>query len=148
MTLPRSRSCWSRESLSATFVSPLAGALLLIAAGSEAFTVTLRGARVSGSFAALVLAMALLGPVPAAAIGVATALFDNVLARHRWRTVIASAAMYAVLPLLGGALLYGVDHERPDLVRGRRRAGLHGHERAELLGGRRLLAPERRSRRA
>ena len=66
----------------ATFVSPLAGALLLIAAGSEAFTVTLRGARVSGSFAALVLAMALLGPVPAAAIGVATALFDNVLARH------------------------------------------------------------------
>ena len=93
--------------------SPLAGALLLIAAASEAFTVTLRGARVSGSFAALVLAMALLGPLPAACIGVATAVFDNVLARHTWRTVVASAVMFAVLPLLGGAALSGIDHSDP-----------------------------------
>src|SRR5215218_7335740 len=59
--------------------SPLVALLLLIAAGSEAFTVTLRGARVSGSFAALVLAMALVGSVPAAGIAVGAALFDGAI---------------------------------------------------------------------
>jgi len=98
---------------STILVSPLAGALLLIAAASEAFTVTLRGARVSGSFAALVLAMALLGPLEAAGIGVATAVVDNVLARHSWRTLMASVAMFAILPLLGGAVLSQVDHSEP-----------------------------------
>jgi len=60
-----------------------------------------------------VLAMALLGPLPAAGIGVATAIFDNVLARHSWRTVVASAAMFALLPLLGGAALSGIGHSDP-----------------------------------
>src|SRR4051812_35466549 len=67
----------------AALCSPPAALLLLIAAGSEAFTVRLRGARVSGSFAALVLAMALLGPLPAAGIAVGAALFDGVISSRR-----------------------------------------------------------------
>jgi putative nucleotidyltransferase with HDIG domain len=89
----------------AALYSPLAGLLLLIAAGSEAFTVTLRGARISGSFAALVLAMALLGPVPAAAIAAAAALFDGVISCRRPPTVLGNVVTYATVPLLGGWIL-------------------------------------------
>ena len=50
--------------------------------------------------------MALLGPVPAAAIAVAAALFDGVLSRRRgcapcW----ATSSTYAAFPLLGGWML-------------------------------------------
>ena len=96
---------------------------MLIAAGSELFTVRLRGARISGSFAAIVLSVALLGPVPAAVIGAVTASFDGVLARNSWRTILAGAAMYALLPTRrrGGA---GPGRpQRPDPVRGGRGAG-------------------------
>ncbi|HEY4280203.1 MAG TPA: hypothetical protein VGM91_18420, partial [Conexibacter sp.] len=50
----------------------LVGLLLVLAIGSEALTIELRRVRMSGSFLALVLAMALLGPAPAAAIGAAS----------------------------------------------------------------------------
>ena len=43
----------------------------------------LRSARISGSFAALVLAMALLGPVPAAAIAVVAVVFENLIRAAR-----------------------------------------------------------------
>jgi putative nucleotidyltransferase with HDIG domain len=85
--------------------SPLAALLLLIAAGSEAFTVSFRGARVSGSFAALVLAMALLGPVPAAGIAVGAAFFDGVLSRRRRHAVFGNVVIYATVTLLGGWIL-------------------------------------------
>ncbi len=90
--------------------SPLAALLLVIAAGAEALTVSLRGARVSGSFAALVLAMALLGPVPAAAIAVAAALFDGLLSRRQPLAFAGNVAIYAAFPLLGGWLLGFVNH--------------------------------------
>ena len=44
--------------------------LLVLAIGSDILTIEFRGIRISGSFLALVLAMALLGPAPAAVIGV------------------------------------------------------------------------------
>ncbi len=97
----------------AALYSPLAALLLLIAAGSEAFTVSLRGARVSGSFAALVLAMALLGPVPAAAIAVGAALFDGVISCRRPHAVLGNVATYATVPLLGGWILQLVGTDDP-----------------------------------
>ena len=113
-------------------ISPLAALLLLIAAGSEAFTVTLRGARVSGSFAALVLAMALLGPVPAAAIAIGAALFDGVIslppAACRAREHRDLRDRLAVRRLDAPARR----PRRLDGVRHGRRAGLHAHERAQL----------------
>ena len=53
--------------------------LLVLAIGSDVLTIEFRGLRVSGSFLALVLAMALLGPAPAAAIGVAATGIDAML---------------------------------------------------------------------
>jgi putative nucleotidyltransferase with HDIG domain len=88
--------------------SPLAALLLLIAAGSEAFTVSLRGARVSGSYAALGLAMALLGPVPAAAIAVGAALFDGVISCRRPHAVFGNVVTYGTVSLLGGWILQHV----------------------------------------
>ena len=48
--------------------------LFVLAVGSDLLTVEVRGLRVSGSFLAIVLAMALLGPAPAVAIGAASAI--------------------------------------------------------------------------
>ena len=53
--------------------------LLVLAVGSDRSRWTSADLRISGSFLALVLAMALLGPAPAAAIGVATAIVDMVV---------------------------------------------------------------------
>src|SRR3954451_23771286 len=50
----------------------LVGLLLVISVSSDALGVQTRGMRLSGSFIAIVLAMALLGPAPAVAIAIAT----------------------------------------------------------------------------
>src|SRR5215213_3120887 len=56
--------------------------LLILAVSSDVLTIEFRGIRVSGSFLALVLAMALLGPAPAAAIGVVATLIDALFYRR------------------------------------------------------------------
>jgi putative nucleotidyltransferase with HDIG domain len=91
--------------LAPAFASPLAVLLLAIACASEAFTVSFRGTRVSGSFATLVLAMALLGPLPAAAIAVGAALFDCVLSRRQADAAVGNVVIYAAVSLLGGWML-------------------------------------------
>src|SRR5829696_9448984 len=53
--------------------------LLVLAIGSDVLTIEFRGIRISGSFLALVLAMALLGPAPAVAIGVLATLIDALM---------------------------------------------------------------------
>jgi putative nucleotidyltransferase with HDIG domain len=68
-------------------------------------TIRFRGARLSGSLPALVLAMALLGPVPAAVIAVVAVLAG--------RGNVWNAATYAGLALLGGAVLGGFDAGDP-----------------------------------
>ena len=62
----------------------LVGLLFVLAAGSELLNVEIRGLRLSGSFVSFVLAMALLGPAPAAALG------DRV---RRWSTRVVSPAL-------------------------------------------------------
>ena len=64
-------------------------------------TIRFRGARLSGSLPALVLAMALVGPVPAAVIAV-------VAVPGRCAGRVWNAATYAAIALLGGAALRGV----------------------------------------
>jgi putative nucleotidyltransferase with HDIG domain len=79
--------------------------LLVLAVGSEALTVEVRGVRMSGSFLALVLAMALLGPAPAVAIATAAVLVDAAL---DWRGRVPATinlGTYALFPLVGTALL-------------------------------------------
>jgi putative nucleotidyltransferase with HDIG domain len=85
--------------------TPLATILLVIAVVAEAFTVQFRGVRISGSFAALVLAMALLGPVPAAAIAVVSVVFDHLITKRCWRELVWNTAAFTGFSLLGGWML-------------------------------------------
>jgi putative nucleotidyltransferase with HDIG domain len=83
----------------------LVGLLLVLAVGSEAMTIEVRRVRMSGSFLALVLAMALLGPAPAAAVGAASVLVDDVLRRRDPLGALWNVMTFATFPLLGGWLI-------------------------------------------
>ena len=79
--------------------------LLVLAVGSDILTIEFRGIRVSGSFLSIVLAMALLGPAPAAAIGATSALVDMLVARRPWHRGLVNVAAWATFPLVGGLLV-------------------------------------------
>jgi putative nucleotidyltransferase with HDIG domain len=83
----------------------LCGLLLVLAVGSELLTVDIRGLRISGSFLALVLAMALLGPAPAAAISAACVLIDAAVMRPAWKRVMINVTTYTVFAVVGGLLV-------------------------------------------
>jgi putative nucleotidyltransferase with HDIG domain len=82
----------------------LAGLLAALAVAGDLQTFRARRFRISASFPALVLAMALLGPAPAVAIGAACALADAALSRPR-ADQLASNLLGYTLPALIGALL-------------------------------------------
>jgi putative nucleotidyltransferase with HDIG domain len=79
--------------------------LLALALASDVLAVQRRVQRISGSFLALVLAMALLGPAPAAVIGVTAVLVDQVSARNPLPRLITNLATWATFPLVGGLLI-------------------------------------------
>jgi putative nucleotidyltransferase with HDIG domain len=79
--------------------------LLALALTSDLLAVQRRSQRVSGAFLALVLAMALLGPAPAAAIGVISVLVDQLRARNPLPRLITNLATWATFPLVGGLLI-------------------------------------------
>jgi putative nucleotidyltransferase with HDIG domain len=93
--------------------TPAAMLLLAIAVASEAFTVQFRGVRISGSFAAIVLAMALVGPIPAAAIGFVSVVLDDIRTRRPLRELLWNGATFALFPLFGGWMLTLVGREDP-----------------------------------
>jgi putative nucleotidyltransferase with HDIG domain len=78
--------------------------LLALALGSDLFAVSHEGQRISGSFLALVLAMTLLGPAPATAIGVTSVLADHLRARNPLPRLVTNVATFATFPLVGGLL--------------------------------------------
>jgi putative nucleotidyltransferase with HDIG domain len=79
--------------------------LLALALASDLLAVQHRAQRISGSFLALVLAMALLGPAPAALIGVIAVLVDQLSARNPVPRLITNLATWATFPLVGGLLI-------------------------------------------
>ena len=79
--------------------------LLVLAIGSDVLTIEFRGIRVSGSFLALVLAMALLGPAPAAVVGAASAIIDAAVSRRPWHRTLMNFAVWATFPLIGGLFM-------------------------------------------
>src|SRR3954447_1859718 len=87
----------------------LTGVLLALALATDLFAVSYGGQRISGSFLALVLAMALLGPAPATAIGIASVIFDHLRARNPLPLFLANLATFATFPLLGGLLIRWAD---------------------------------------
>ncbi len=84
---------------------PLVLLLFSLAVVSDALTVEFRGVRVSGSFLAIVLAMVLLGPAPAAAMGASASLIDAILSRRTWNGGLNNVLTWAVFPLVGGLLV-------------------------------------------
>jgi putative nucleotidyltransferase with HDIG domain len=79
--------------------------LFVLAVGSDMLTVEVRGLRVSGSFLAIVLAMALLGPGPAAAIGVASVSIDALLSRISWDRALINICTFGTFPVIGALLI-------------------------------------------
>jgi putative nucleotidyltransferase with HDIG domain len=101
----------------------LVAVLLVFTVTSDMLTLQFRGVLLSGSFIALVLAMALLGPAPAVAIGVASMLVDAFRRRPALGSLVSNLAAYATFPLLGALLIQGVSE----------RAGLHPGDAPFLL---------------
>jgi putative nucleotidyltransferase with HDIG domain len=83
----------------------LVGLLAVLVIGSDFMTLEAKRFRISGSFLGLVLAMALLGPAPAAAMGVASQVTDALRSRTRGILLLNNLATYATFPLLGALLL-------------------------------------------
>ena len=83
---------------------PLSVLLILfaLAVASDAMTVQLRSVHVSGAFFAVVLAMVLLGPAPAAVIGAMTTLSTAPFSRRPASVALHDALNWAVFPLVGG----------------------------------------------
>src|SRR5689334_14689879 len=69
--------------------------LLAMAVTSDLVIVEIRNLRLSGAFLAIVLAMALLGPAPAVAIGVASCFLEGVVSRQQRHNLVANVAIYA-----------------------------------------------------
>jgi putative nucleotidyltransferase with HDIG domain len=88
---------WSRPELLAT--------LAILTVGSHMFPMPARTIHVSGAFMGLVLAMALLGPVPAAALGVTAVLVDALWTRPAPWHLVNDLVTYATFPLVGGVLI-------------------------------------------
>jgi putative nucleotidyltransferase with HDIG domain len=78
--------------------------LFALAVASDAMTVEMRGVHVSGAFFAVVLAMVLLGPAPAAAIGAITTLVTAPFCRRPVRAALNDAVVWAVFPVAGGIM--------------------------------------------
>ena len=87
----------------------LVAVILALALTSDLFAVSHHDQRISGSFLALVLAMALLGPAPATAIGVTIILIDQLRARTPGPRLLANLATFASFPLIGGLIIEAAD---------------------------------------
>jgi putative nucleotidyltransferase with HDIG domain len=83
----------------------LVGLLFILTVGSDLLSVELRGVRVSGAFLAIVLAIALLGPAPAVAMGSLSALVDAVLSRRPADKALNNVATWAAFPLVGALMI-------------------------------------------
>ncbi len=85
---------------------PVALVVLLgaLAVFSDALSIQTRGQRLSGSFIALVLAMAFLGPAPAVTIALLTIVVDAVRERLSPARTLSNLVTYALFPLAGGLL--------------------------------------------
>ena len=87
----------------------LVGLLAVVVVGSDFLTLRAKRFRISGSFLGLVLAMALLGPAPATAMGLACASVDAIRGRIRGSFLLSNLATYAFFPLLGSLVLIGLE---------------------------------------
>jgi HD domain len=86
----------------------LVGLIAVLVVGSEFLTLRAKRFRISGSFLGMVLAMALLGPAPAGAMGIASASIDAIHRRPRGSYLLNNLATYAFFPLFGALVFRGL----------------------------------------
>lgn len=79
--------------------------LLSLALIGQRLSVTLRNQQVTAAFLALVLAMALLGPVPAMCFGLVAMIVTSALRRLTLSEWLNNLTNFAVFPLIGGLLI-------------------------------------------
>ena len=91
----------------------LVALLFILTVGSDLLSVELRGVRVSGAFLAIVLAMALLGPAPAVAMGSLSALVDALLSRRPLDKGVNNVATWATFPLVGALMINAISGGEP-----------------------------------
>jgi putative nucleotidyltransferase with HDIG domain len=92
----------------------LVGLLLVLSVVGEWLTITMGSQSVSAGFVALVLAMTLLGPAPAVAIGIVAIAADSIARRPAPTVCLSNATTYAVYLVVGALLsrfLLGNVHE-------------------------------------
>jgi putative nucleotidyltransferase with HDIG domain len=78
--------------------------LLGLSVVSELFRLETANLHISATFLSVVLAMTLLGPTPAAVLGVTTYLVNALKVRAAWRATLANVSTFAFFPLVGGLL--------------------------------------------
>jgi putative nucleotidyltransferase with HDIG domain len=83
----------------------IVGLLAVLVLGSDFIVLNAKRFRIGASFLGIVLAMAVLGPVPAAAIGFVAAACDGIRSRTRGSYLLSNLVTYATFPLLGGLAL-------------------------------------------
>jgi putative nucleotidyltransferase with HDIG domain len=88
--------------------------LAAIAVASDAMAIETKALRLTGSFVALVLAMALAGPGPAVAIGLLTVVPDAIRLRTTPALVLANVSAYATFPVIGGLAVRALDLDAAD----------------------------------
>jgi putative nucleotidyltransferase with HDIG domain len=76
--------------------------LTALAIASDAMAIETASMRLTGSFIALVLAMVVLGPAPAVAIGLLTVATDARRLRDKPAALLSNASTFSVFPLAGG----------------------------------------------
>jgi putative nucleotidyltransferase with HDIG domain len=86
----------------------LVALLVVLVLGSDLLVLPAKRFRIGGSFTGLILAIALLGPAPGVAMGLAAAGVDAARRRVRGTYLLSNLATYATFPLLGGLLLYAL----------------------------------------
>jgi putative nucleotidyltransferase with HDIG domain len=93
---------------------PLLVLLLLLSATGDRLTVNVRNQNLSGAFIALVLAMTLLGPSPALALGLVVMLTDAAIRRLAPSKALINLATYATFLVAGGLLSRALVGNVPD----------------------------------
>jgi putative nucleotidyltransferase with HDIG domain len=78
--------------------------LLVVGVANAAVQLETKRFKVSAEFLSLVLAMTLLGPAPAAAVGVLTLALSSITKRSPWQLWVANLSNYAFFPLVGGVI--------------------------------------------
>jgi putative nucleotidyltransferase with HDIG domain len=78
--------------------------LMALALGGQRLSINLRGQEITAAFIALVLAMTLLGPAPAALFGIAAMILTSATRRLPLTSWLTNLATFAVFPVVGGLL--------------------------------------------